>query len=417
MRAVYIDFPGQGRFSRDWLERNPERAQELMAASKDAYPQCLCVAGGLPLYIAKRTHFYLARMPNSGAKHAAHCPSFEPDPTLSGRGGYSQAAIEERTDGRVLVKMDVPLVIRGTSGGVGPTALPEISSARSQRDRVGIRGLLHLLWERAGFNRWSPRMAGRRHYRQVHKYLMRAADEIVVRRAALSAHLYIPETFQTDNALDIEARRQKLFKEKMRTPAGAPQRILLLAQWRAAVETDETWALRFSHLPNEFQVRCSRETLAKVQRSSEFAFLTWPSVNPLFHLMVLLTLQRDRSGQWIADEFTHLVTTEEYVPVASIEEARLARRLIQEHRHFLKPMWYDTPPARFPSYLLTDIGDRALPAEVIYGQEADQTERRIRIVNYVDEGEPHWCWDTIEHDDIPPLPRPAIAEQPTPTPA
>lgn len=62
MSEIYIEFPGQGRFSRDWLEQHPERAQQIMASCADGYPNCLCVDAGLPLYIAKRARFYLARI-------------------------------------------------------------------------------------------------------------------------------------------------------------------------------------------------------------------------------------------------------------------------------------------------------------------------------------------------------------------
>lgn len=48
-------------------------------------PRCLCVAGGIEIYVSRLPHFVVKRMP-AGHRHHPGCPSYEPDPALSGLG-------------------------------------------------------------------------------------------------------------------------------------------------------------------------------------------------------------------------------------------------------------------------------------------------------------------------------------------
>jgi hypothetical protein len=56
----------------------------------------------------------------------------------------------------------------------------------AQRRRLGLRGLAHLLLQRAGFNRWCPRMQGKRTWYVVRKHLAAAAHEIETKGARLA---------------------------------------------------------------------------------------------------------------------------------------------------------------------------------------------------------------------------------------
>lgn len=408
MRSIWIEFSGK-RVSREWLDANPEGAQELLGASADTYPLCLCSGTPLPLYVARRSQYYLARMPGTGPKHAVQCPHFEPDPEVSGRGLYAKSAIEERTDGRVQVKLDVPLLIRNGVGNVGPTSAPD-ASPRAQRTSVSLRGLLHLLWDRAGFNRWSPRMLGRRHYRQLRKYLLQAAADIIVRRAPLDEHLYMPEQFSSEGANDIEARRRDFFRKHMRSDSGAPQRILLCGQLRNLFEVEgEGWGMHLANLPNDFVVHVDPRWVSKLEKSGAFVFVDGFkfSRDSKCAVILLITLKRDRGGQWIADDIAELFTNQDYVPILSTDEMRVVARLVTEDRHFYKPLWYDGSSSRVPAFLLTDVGTSPVPMEIIDGREADQTERRMRVFGYIEDRLVHWVWDVAELSVPPPFLAPA----------
>jgi hypothetical protein len=71
--------------------------------------------------------------------------------------------------------------------------------------------LTHFLFERAGFNRWSPVMAGKRSQGVLHKYLLRAAEQVRAKGVALGERLYVPEQFnEATRAEAAERRRERL---------------------------------------------------------------------------------------------------------------------------------------------------------------------------------------------------------------
>jgi uncharacterized protein DUF1173 len=391
--VVLIEFPGLGSYTREWLEEHGDQGQVLLAQCKGRNPICRCRSPGLPLYIAQRTKYYLARVPNSGPQHAPHCPSYEPERSECGWGIYSSAALNECGHGRVSVKLGVPLLIRGDRAGVAPMGPLQIGTERTFRDTMELPGLLHLLWERAQFNRWSPRMRNRRHYRQIYKYLLEAADSVQVRRQPLTRHLYIPEPYAPEQALEIEARRQRAFRELSQTAGGAPQRILVFGRVRSIVELTEGLGIRLAHLPNEFILCMSRERLARLRVATEFAWLDHCSLHPEFQLLVLLTMQRTCHGKWQVDELAGMVTTDEFIPSFSMEDAIVAKRLIHEERTFYKPLPYDAASTRFPNFLLTDCGESAVPLEIVGSSASDAAARRQRIAEYEEAKRRYWLWD------------------------
>lgn len=407
MQPILIEFPEVGSFSREWLEERPERAQELLAQCKGRYPLCKCREPGLPLYIARRTRLYLARVPNSGPQHAPFCPSYEPDRALCGWSIYAPQALADCGEGRVTVKLGVPLMIRGERTGATPMGSQPVGAEHLFRESIELPGLLHLLWERAEFNRWSPRMRNRRHYRQIYKYVLETAETVQVRRHPLTRHLYVPEPYAPDQALEIEARRQRAFRELSQTASGVPMRILVFGRLRAIVETADGPGIRLAHLPNEFVIGATREKLARLRHATQFAWVDARALHPEFQLLVLLTMQRAHHGQWQLDELTGMVTTEEFIPTFSIEDALVAKRLIAEERHFYKPLPYDAPATRFPNFLLTDCGETAVPIEIVAGNVADAAARRLRIAEYEAAKRRYWLWDVVQTALPPTLLKPA----------
>jgi Protein of unknown function (DUF1173) len=404
---ILIDFPGIGSFAREWLEENSDQAQKILADCKGRYPLCLCRTPGLPLYIARRSRLYLARIPNSGPSHSPSCPSYEPDPSQCGWSIYSPRALSDCGEGRIAIKLGVPLAIRGEGAGAAPTASPVAGSDRPFRETIDLTGLLHLLWERSEFNRWTPRMRNRRHYRQVHKYLLESAEAVHVRRHALTRHLYVPEPYAPEKALEIEARRQRAFRELGQTAGGMPMRILVFGRVRSIVDSGHGPGIRLAHLPNEFVITAAREKLSKLHQATQFAWLDARAIHPEFQVLVLLTMQRAHDGQWQVDELAGMVTTEEFMPTFSIEDALVCKRLIAEDRRFYKPLPYDAVPTRFPNFLLTDCGDTPVPLEIVSGSAMETAARRARIAEYEALQRRFWLWDVVQTTMPPTLLRPA----------
>lgn len=159
--------------------------------------------------------------------------------------------------------------------------------------------------------------------------------------------------------------------------------------------------MRLAHLPNEFLIGVTREKLAKLRACTQFAWLDARAFHPEFQLLILLTMQRGRQGQWQLDELAGMATTEEFIPAFSVEDALVCKRLITEDRHFYKPLPYDAGVTRFPNFLLTDCGDTAVPLEIIGPGGADGAARRLRIADYEAANRRYWLWDAAQ-DGLPP---------------
>jgi hypothetical protein len=126
-----------------------------------AHPRCLSIAEGVEMYVSKFSDFVIKRMPETGAEHRPTCPSYELPASESGLGEVLGEAIIERGQEGVELRLDFPLTRRvGRSFAIADRKLP--SEVTVARKRLSLRSLLHYLWERAGFNRWYPRMQGKR---------------------------------------------------------------------------------------------------------------------------------------------------------------------------------------------------------------------------------------------------------------
>jgi hypothetical protein len=209
-------------------------------------------------------------------------------------------------------------------------------------------------------------------------------------------------------ALEIEARRQQSFRELSQTVSGAPLRILVLGRVRSILSGEGEGGLRLSHLPNEFVIQVEARTLGRLRQASEFAWINFSSLHPEFHLIVLFTMQRSDRGRWRVDELAGMVTTEDFIPTLSMEEALMAKRLVAEGRHFLKPLPYDAPAARIANFLLTDCGEKTVPLEILTralgGGSAEHAARLARIAEYETTQRAHWFWNAPVDPLPPPLP-------------
>lgn len=64
-------------------------------------PRCLCVPGGVEMYVARHRRFVVKRMPETGNRHAPICASYELEAQQSGLGELLGEAVVEREPGKV----------------------------------------------------------------------------------------------------------------------------------------------------------------------------------------------------------------------------------------------------------------------------------------------------------------------------
>lgn len=384
----------------------------LQAALAEVYatderPKCLCVERGVEMYVAQHAQLVIKRMPGTGPSHHPSCPSYDAPAGETGLGDLLGEAVIERGPERVEVRLDFPLSHVTVARPAQSAPAPSQSVSATPR-RLSMRGLLHLLWDRAGFTRWSPRMEGKRTWFVLRKYLLEAAAEIDAKGAPLSSRLFIPESFRPDADETLRARRTAFFRALRLDGSGEHVPLaLLVAEVKDLIERGERYLVVLKHLPDcplvldsttgrQLARRFERELLAKAQQ-------------PDTGLIVGCTLRPAEEGLGHADTLALMAVTPEWLPFEHLLERALLAELVRQRRRFLKLLPYEAgPSAALASALLLDVGDAPVPLYVEAATAAAQ-RRPAADDSRAPPGSGPWIWRPGEALSVPALPKPSSA--------
>jgi hypothetical protein len=175
------------------LESDDPALQDALAIVYGAPERrrCLCVPGGIEKYVASRGRYLAKRMPETGSQHHPACPSFEPSPQQSGLGELVGDAVVE-SEGAVELRVD-------------------FAWSRQARGRAPVGRSEDVL----------------------HRYLLRAADQVRAKGVALGEGPYVPEQFnEATRAEAAERRRGRL--GVLRPHHGLAPLAVVLAEFKAA---------------------------------------------------------------------------------------------------------------------------------------------------------------------------------------
>lgn len=384
-------------------------------------PVCLCLGGANPLemYIQKHGRTYiLKRMPNSGQLHHPECESHGKLSQAS-RDLYTKDAISETRDGKVSIKLSVPL---STIAAYNPQdeekAQPPRNGPGVKRNTISLRGLLNLLWEESGLNEWSPCWLGKRSLGLVYSKLTAELDNRVFGRQDADRQIYVPNTRmgpqeEQEKIRDIDQRLNDLQRV-----CGQKEKpiLIVIGEVYAVAKTQYNCALKLKGMPHTIW---TPEAAVKRLRDQ------WPNAVDRFlqsqeerraqsanqnaqaatnRLFVIAGVQQSPSGslQWRFG--AAMETTEDFIPAESAYEARVARLLVDQGRKFTKPMLYDAQEGIFPDFVLTDAGT---PYSMeVFGMSTPEYTRRKqeKLQKYKESGQAWWYWDATVSSSIPALP-------------
>ena len=366
-------------------------------------PRCMCVPGGVEMYIAKHAEYVIKRMPETGHQHHPTCPSFEPEPGTSGLGELLGEAIIEHSPDQVEVRTDFPLArMPGRSMPRGEAAA-DPAEVHAPRRRMSLRALLHFLYERAGFNRWYPAMEGRRNQGVLHKYLCEAAKGVLLKGVKLDERLYVPEPFRPELKAEIGERRRKKLALLL-SPEDAVQfkMAILVGEYNDSEATGFGRRIIVRHMP-DVALTIENKAWERVERSHG-AMLQARNADvankPRILLAALIYAKREHVYQ--VDTLSMMLATDQWIPLDGLHELPLIEALQREQRAFLKPLKYDArSAAAFPNVLLLDCGKVPLPLHVV-SPFADAKERASKGRSIATASASTWVWYTDQ--EMPPLP-------------
>ena len=313
------------------------------------------------MYICRsdENKYLVKRMPLTGVLHDPGCDSYEMPPELSGRGALGQKAIQEdENEGLTRLRLDFSMSKRATSAAPATktkTAGNQQPSVSADPAKLSLRSLLHLLYEDAGLNRWSPRMAGKRNWFIVRKYLTEAACGKVAGRRPITDTLLIPEPFSVELKDTILDRRSHYFANLKESGSKQPLG-LLIGEVKNIEPARFGYRMMIKHLPDLplYLPDNLHERLSK-NFSTELAFF---NEDPSIHLVCICTFTRSPTGNLQADTLSLMPVDQNWLPFEDRSELDLIDRLVRHGRYFTKCLRYNLKQSdAIASLLLTDTAD------------------------------------------------------------
>ena len=337
---------------------HPERQALLASAYRTrTRPLCGCKDPGLPLYVSKVDDgsFLVKRMPFTGPQHDPKCDCYEIPPELSGRGALGQKAIEEDQDGGITkLRLDFSLSKRGTAPIASPIKGQSTQAPTTKTDpaKLSVRSLLHFLYEDAGLNRWSPRMAGKRNWFVVRKYLLEAAEGKMSGRKAIVDSLLIPEPFSVEHKDDILRRRARFFSDLKATANNQPMG-LMIGEVKAFEPARFGHRMIIKHMP-DVPIYLADDIYRRMGKNygTELAFF---AEDAQIHLLCITTFTRSATGNLQADTLSLMTVDAQWLPFENREELDLVEKYRATGRYFTKCLRYNLKSTEvLASILLTD---------------------------------------------------------------
>lgn len=358
-------------------------------------PRCLCRSGGVEMYVARHGRFIVKRMPDTGSLHHPSCPSYEPEATDSGLGELVGDAVLEAEPGHIELRVAFPWThALGAGSPRSREALEASAEIEAPRRRMSLRAVAHYLFERAGFNRWMPAMRGKRSQAVIHKYLMEATANVVVKGLPLAQRLYVPEAFNEATRSEVARRRQE--KLAVLQPAeGRLPLVLLIGEYKSAESLAGSVRVWIKHMP-DVPLWVDRRIWTRIERT--FASVLEArgidsGARPRAVLVALIRARREHTYE--IDTACLMLVSQQWIPIEGVHELPLIHALIEQERRFLKPLRYDaTTAGQFPNALLLDVGARPVPLHVTspFASPAEQASKTRALAAAAVHGDTPWVW-------------------------
>jgi hypothetical protein len=358
-------------------------------------PRCMCVPGGVEMYVARHDDYLIKRMPGTGGMHHVTCHSFEPEPDSSGLGALIGEAIVEHAPGEFELRTSFAL-----AHGVGKTAIrreaaDEPAAVHTTAARMSLRAVLHFLYDRAGFNRWYPAMEGRRSQAVILKFLTLAAQGVILKGRPLEERLYIPEPFRVADAQAIGERRRQKLALLLSPQAGEPLKLAILIGQLVDAQTAATGRrLTIKHLP-DVPLHIDHKTWLRAERAYGSVLQAADAdVERKPRVVIAALIHARREHLYQVESLSLMLATDQWIPLEGLHELALIETLQRQQRSFIKPLRFDAKAAAgFPIVLLLDAGNQPVPLHVI-GAFMSAKDLALKQKVLRDLGEGAWVWHT-----------------------
>lgn len=366
-------------------------------------PLCCCKAPGVEMYVAKvNGKFIVKRMPDTGGDHTPSCDSYEPPPELSGLGQVMGSAIQEDPDeGVTALKLDFSLTKTPGRSAPVPTGA-EVDSVKTDGTKLTLRSLLHLLWESAGFNRWTPAMAGKRSWWVIRRHLLTAAEDKAAKGASLHDVLFIPESFNLERKDEIAQRRMAQMMRIAAPQKGTRRLMVAIGEVKEIAQSRFGHKIVLKHL-GDCPLMLNDDLHKRLLKRFEVELGLWDALEGT-HLVMIGTFGVSTNGVASLEEVALMNVTDQWVPFESTFDKMLLDALSKEHRRYVKGLRYNLASSKpLACAVLSDT----TPPSALYVVPPNASEDfQHELEQLIEDSKlQSWTWDAAS-GEMPALPEP-----------
>lgn len=358
-------------------------------------PHCLCQTEKtgeiIPMYIAKVGEgFFLKRMPGTGSDHHPDCEHYELPMGLSGKGDLDKAITEDHQSGTTDLRLDFSLAKVAMTRTIVGVSAKEKATIKVDPKKLSLRSLLHYLYEEAGFNKWSPRMEGKRKWSVIRRYILEAAQGKNAKKAPLLNKLFLPETYQPEKTAQLDVQQRQYFGQFKKQGKSQPIGIVI-GEIDSIEQARYGFRLTLKHMKNK-PIFFGEDVYKRLEKnfSSEISLLF--EEPDRVHLLSIITFTLSESGNLNLESISLMMTDENWLPFENLDDREVTYRLVNQKRYFAKGLRYNlTKDDIIASALITDLDE----PNALYVIPADADEAyRANLDRIIDENKvPATLWD------------------------
>ncbi|WP_321935286.1 DUF1173 family protein [Paraburkholderia sp. J8-2] len=358
---MLITLAGQ-RFALEDLQDSPAKYRRWFEEARTTLGHALCPCGRR-LVIRRRDGLYhLAGWPGEGLAHKRGCDFRKEADEATVRAGYASGAIVERDDGSVDIKADIPMKVR-VDEREGPVERHENQGGGgARRASVGLVGMLHSFWERAGLNRWMPgwKRSWSRCRWEVRKLEGRINGEPMERV------LYAVPAWAPEERDAIEGAWGR-FHAYLAQPGTFRTRGIVIGEIKKIDRSKYGYRIDLRHHLQPFYASEGLVDRARKASSPAFAQIDRLAGNDAgaaaadnARAIALLVVDLSKNSNLRVVDMGVMLTNRHYIPADSSYEVTMADALEEASRAFVKPLRYDVHEGVFPDFRLTDVEEESV---------------------------------------------------------
>lgn len=393
------------------VRHNSVHYQDLLRTAKAKFGHGLCECQARPMHLVIRERsnkLFLACWPDEAHLHALDCPFYQAKDD-STREHYAADAIE--VDGDALrVRLHHPVSREAGNN----------RSTQKSTDALHLWGLLHLMWEESGLNRW--RHGWNRDWGMVRWLLRRVAQSTLIdNNVLLLSKLYIPPVWAGSDARKSDiGKAWRSFKQPLMTNhRGQPvvDSAFVIGMVRSLDTTAHGYVIKLKHHSEPFYIDKRTSDMLNQYSRSGWAALRVPRGNdghPSPIVIAALRVQSTPKSALVVVEGALMKVSRHFIPVTNASEQSIAEDLVNQSRSFVRPLHYDLHRHSLPHFILIDCATtqphQTTPDRTclfVYG--APLSHHMSKVIRDDEasakaRGCSSWKWLTSETDVPPPFP-------------